>query len=1221
MKQRRKLIKLTPLVAILLPLGGNLSAQEIDEDVVELSPFVVSASEDVGYLATTTLAGSRIRSDIKDIGLSLAIVTQEFMDDTGATDGESVLQYVANMEVGGALGNFANPAGNDITNTESSRLNPQSSQRVRGLAAAATMRDYFRTDLPFDSYNTSRLEVNRGPNSILFGLGSPGGVINASTQQAIHNNNSGQFSFRFDMNGGHREEFNFNRSLIKDRLAVRMALLNEDVKFNQKPAYEDDNRFYIAADAVLLENKKSSILGKTSVRGSYEYVSIRRNPPDVIPPTDHFSSFFDGVGSQEDLNRLLSTPGVSLADIPNNGVTASQVLSAINSGLVEVPEGMTPEEYAAIEGQFIPKTLVNRFSRGGSVDPTNGGRNQIPNINLIWIFPAINFNSPTATQAGWDDPNLAGIHGIMQRWRPNGFPTQDMAWTQAVTGGAGFNAKSIMDRNIFDYHNKLFQGNSNYVDTKYDLKQFILTQDLLDGVNGFDAGVEVAYDHQKRRREDFMPFSGGNPKAVRIDLATHHPQGDSNATPGVRDGIPDSYPNENVARPVTYWNYNLTRWSTNEAETFRFTGYLTADMRDLLNNNLGKWLGSHTVTGLYESRETNNWNKQTQPAWWADNSKWPGSPDISNGLSDNFRRIVKSQIYLGPDVSGLTSASDVRLDGYLKVPFPKIGDTYRIWYFDNNNSIDMGQIADWRLIENIQGANVSKQELDSKAFSLQSKLLHDHLVFTWAIRKDRQKSYQRIQENTTYGDPSVEGVIPLRIDLPGINEIDGSFNMDLLHLLPDPTSIDEGTTETLSIVGHVPEIGFEFPFGADLSFHYYRGESFEPAGISVNILNEPLASPSGETDEYGATLSLFDNRLSIRFSKFETTNANDRTNLGGALPQILGNNSIEFYLERIASVENDGTVGLFPSDEDAALTPDTIPSNRERLTGTDADLGGFNSFDEYYAALLAAVPPEAQAVYNYRMDTTESGVVYLESNPVPGVNSTQDYVAKGFELDIAGQLTRNLFISANIAKQETVLSNIGPVAIPLAYEVLENLQEPLAGSPGNWALWDLRDSPFQREKGTIGTRYSGVMRTIRIQQGMEGQVSSEQRKWRANLTLRYDMQDYIEGLQIGGSLRYEDEVAVGYPNMEIITDEGDSLILPDVNNPYMGDDALYGDLFIRYRKKFDNGIDWSIQFNARNLYRSNGSDDTPVYINPDGTTAVVRIPVEQQFFITNTFYF
>jgi len=143
------------------------------------------------------------------------------------------------------------------------------------------------------------------------------------------------------------------------------------------------------------------------------------------------------------------------------------------------------------------------------------------------------------------------------------------------------------------------------------------------------------------------------------------------------------------------------------------------------------------------------------------------------------------------------------------------------------------------------------------------------------------------------------------------NEVDGTFNEGLLELEPEPASTAEDDTTTWSVVARFPEVWFELPFGMDLTAHYYEAESFQPAGISNNIIGQPLASPFGETEEYGFTLSLMDNRLAIRFNKFETSNANARTgNMNGQLPQIA--NRIQFFLDRITSAENDATTGLFP---------------------------------------------------------------------------------------------------------------------------------------------------------------------------------------------------------------------------------------------------------------------------------------------------------------------
>ncbi len=82
-----------------------------DDEVVVLSPFVVSAENDVGYRATDTLAGTRIRTQLRDIGSAVSVVSDRVLRDTGARNNRDLLTYMPNTEVGGASGNFAGNSG------------------------------------------------------------------------------------------------------------------------------------------------------------------------------------------------------------------------------------------------------------------------------------------------------------------------------------------------------------------------------------------------------------------------------------------------------------------------------------------------------------------------------------------------------------------------------------------------------------------------------------------------------------------------------------------------------------------------------------------------------------------------------------------------------------------------------------------------------------------------------------------------------------------------------------------------------------------------------------------------------------------------------------------------------------------------------------------------------------------------------------------------------
>ena len=138
---------------------------------------------------------------------------------------DDLLTYTAGTEVEGLSGNFSgssfNSGGFQEFNGASRRV--QSETRVRGLGAADQTRDYFLTDSPMDGYNIDRVEVNRGPNAILFGLGSPGGIVISGLVRGLTNKTNTKVEFQFDQEASQRYVLDHNQVLIKDVLALRFA--------------------------------------------------------------------------------------------------------------------------------------------------------------------------------------------------------------------------------------------------------------------------------------------------------------------------------------------------------------------------------------------------------------------------------------------------------------------------------------------------------------------------------------------------------------------------------------------------------------------------------------------------------------------------------------------------------------------------------------------------------------------------------------------------------------------------------------------------------------------------------------------------------------------------------------------------------------------------------------------------------------------------------------
>jgi len=267
------------------PSGATASSPKPADEAIVLSPFTVTESEDTGYVATSSLAGTRIKTDLRDLAGSISVVTKDFMADLGANNAEDLLVYTLGTEIGGAGGNFsaAEIGGGHVEFTGAIR-DPQSANRVRGLAAADFTRNFYLTSIKFDSYNTQRVDINRGSNAILFGLGSPSGIINSQPLQPTFRRKA-SVEVEFASFGTKRAVFDVDQPLIKDKLAIRLALLDRHGRFEQDQAFENDKRYFGTVVARPFR--------RTTFRASYEMGDIDANRPRIDPPRDTLTRWWE----------------------------------------------------------------------------------------------------------------------------------------------------------------------------------------------------------------------------------------------------------------------------------------------------------------------------------------------------------------------------------------------------------------------------------------------------------------------------------------------------------------------------------------------------------------------------------------------------------------------------------------------------------------------------------------------------------------------------------------------------------------------------------------------------------------------------------------------------------------------------------------------------------------------------------------------------------------
>jgi iron complex outermembrane receptor protein len=198
------------------PPSASSNSSVSDEQTIQLSPFKVSEDKDTGYRATNTLAGSRLNTALKDTPATIDVMTSEFLADIGATNPTDALIWGNNVQQDLADTAAIGAAGNDNTFFQTA-----ASFRVRGISATV-MRNFLPWNLQMDSYNIDRIEEAHGPNSILFGIGSAGGIINISTKQASLGRSFRAAEATIGSFGGYRGTLDVNQATLNGKLGIRV---------------------------------------------------------------------------------------------------------------------------------------------------------------------------------------------------------------------------------------------------------------------------------------------------------------------------------------------------------------------------------------------------------------------------------------------------------------------------------------------------------------------------------------------------------------------------------------------------------------------------------------------------------------------------------------------------------------------------------------------------------------------------------------------------------------------------------------------------------------------------------------------------------------------------------------------------------------------------------------------------------------------------------------
>jgi hypothetical protein len=374
-------------LSALLALGTIASAQTAapptpeappKEETVVLSPFEVSATSDVGYQARETMAGGRLRTELKDVSAQVDVMTQEFISDLAINNLEDALRFSLNID---SQTDWYDPSGSENT-LGGNPFNPSAGNRARGLARASTSVGFFETSAPIDSYNTERYSFVGGPNAILFGNGLAGGSVDTSFKRAGVNRNRYSVSLQVDSDDGYRGTIDINQVLIKNRLALRFNSLKQDLATGRQPGYDRADRNFGSISIEPTRNFR--------FRAYYDAGLIRKSPVRSTLVQDKVTPYFDKFLTPEQKARYLSTYDPSVLKGFDN--------SALNSFNIGANTNATT---AALLAQgFRPATATNpntdTLSRFTSSSPVLilGGASTSPLPIMSWNNTGFLQNGP-----------------------------------------------------------------------------------------------------------------------------------------------------------------------------------------------------------------------------------------------------------------------------------------------------------------------------------------------------------------------------------------------------------------------------------------------------------------------------------------------------------------------------------------------------------------------------------------------------------------------------------------------------------------------------------------------------------------------------------------------------------------------------------------------------------------------------------------------------------
>jgi outer membrane receptor protein involved in Fe transport len=1228
------LLSVSPLFAQQAAQPPSPNRNDQKEEVVELTPFTVSSAKNEGYAATSSLAGTRLNTPLKDVASAIQVVTPQFMADTGVTNITQLLVYTTNTESSGLGGNYL--AGSDADSINRALSQPQRATRVRGLAEADLTRDFFLTDIGLDSYNIENVDIQRGPNSILFGLGSPAGIVNSNLKVPNLDHNRYAAEFRVGSNSKHRETFDADVALVKNQLGLRVIGMNQSQDFDQKYKFDKQKRAYLAG-------RWQPKLGEgtfTQITVNYEWGKTDANRPQPVAPRDAVTPFWETAkATNPDPNRQWwdtyhqNYPGLGSNWWDNVGV----IYGDPNSSAIGV------------------NSRVQGMRNRGELAQVDGGPRTWGDWNSL-KFNGENIDSghPLGKAATFaNNPYLAGV---IKTYTNAG---------KSFNGFGGFQAYRIMDPSIFDFYSTDLEGPNAGQQEQFRTVNGNIRQTYLHNLIGWE--MAYAKESSDVAWQSMLDRTGG----IGID---------------VNEFLRDGTANPNVGRPY-FIGKSRGNFTRRDREAFRATVFGKVEFKRFLGEDalLAKILGESTFTGVASN--------QRQQYLSRDYSQYRLAPSTNGGYVETTD--LWELHYIGGDTRKAANASGIAIGGLNANQMPGTSLSFFAQpppnatsrYFTNQiQSVKDG--INWLYT----GADASRSSISNRSFVWQGKMLWDTVypLFGW-----RSDSYRADKKPAINGNG---GVFQNKNFASAPDPYDPDWTFDYQATKTGDNSASHSMVDSKSksygLVLALPEIiRKKLPYDTDIRVGYNKSSNFNPTSATTDAYGKQNPYQSGNTKDYSLMVDTFRGKLSLRVTKYKTSQQNVRYDLPGG-QRLIGDGVQRFLNGMMKEVYYDGatwangvknyqtgsfssTLGIRPQatpewlinnwffgtaknwkTDPVANTPigpgweankATLINEPLRIRAAALDpkyLAAFRAFGsdptsanvQNNAPADAWQPPLTVDELNYRLwwfvnqpDSRWFGP--LGSDLAQGIGLTRNYgeqnkwgfwnydtrsfatlsdrEANGMEYEVTYNPKPNWRITVNASKTESFATNIATAFDAVIKKYANVWSNGWDSSQANMFIsyWDRdgwADSDTWGMKNTedFGQYMnSDTIAHLETAKASEGKSLDQIRKWRWNVISSYDfVTGRLKGVTVGGAVRYEDKGIIGYgpkylPALDVW--------ISDLDHPYYVKANYHVDLWAGYRMKLRRNIDWNIQLNLYNVGLQRRLVATAA--QPDGSIAEARI--------------